>query len=287
MEAWQIREIVCRALEEDLPFGDKTSELLIPPELWGRAYFLAKTDLVICGEPLAQAVFSEIDSQTKITWLYPEGSEIKKRTRFGWAEGRVLSLLKGERVALNFLQHLSGIATQARRMSELLGEKTLLLDTRKTLPGLKVLQKYAVKVGGGKNHRFSLSDGLLIKDNHLKALGGLSQALEKLKGLPHYLKVEVEVKTLDELRTILESEAPVDIVMLDNFSLEELKEALKLLSQSGKSLKVEVSGGITEENLRGYAELGVDFVSSGALTHSVKAVDISFKIESCWYKEGA
>ncbi|MEZ0343677.1 MAG: carboxylating nicotinate-nucleotide diphosphorylase [Caldimicrobium sp.] len=282
MEPWQIKKIVLQALEEDLPFGDRTSELIIPQNLYGSAYFLAKSDLVICGEPIAEAVFHEIDASLKIHWLHPEGSEVTKNSKIGYVEGRVISLLKGERVALNFLQHLSGIATKARRMSQLLPENTFLLDTRKTLPGLKILQKYAVRVGGGKNHRFSLSDGILIKDNHIKALGGLKIVLEKLKTLPSNLKVEIEVKDLSELELLIESKAPVDIVMLDNFSLEDIKRALYLIKNKKPELKVEISGGITEENLKSYAELGIDYISSGALTHSVIAVDISFKIEKVW-----
>ena len=282
MEPWQIRKIVLKALEEDLPFGDKTSELLISPTLFGRAYFLAKSDLVICGEPVVEAVFREVDPQIRIFWLYPEGSEVSKFTKIGYVEGKVHSLLKGERVALNFLQHLSGIATKVRRMARLLPEKTKLLDTRKTLPGLKILQKYAVRVGGGQNHRFSLSDGILIKDNHIKALGGLEKVLEKLVHLPSHLKVEIEVKSFSELELLLESKAPVDVVMLDNFSLEDIKKALEIIKAKRPQIKVEISGGITEENISQYAELGVDYISSGALTHSVKACDISMKIEEVW-----
>jgi len=287
MESWQIREIVLKALEEDLPFRDITTELLIPSNLYGRAFFLAKSDLVICGEPLAEATFKGIDEEVKITWLYDEGEEVKAGTKFGYAEGKVKSLLKGERVALNFLQHLSGIATLARKMTKILQGKTLLLDTRKTLPGLKVLQKYAVRIGGGRNHRFSLSDGILIKDNHIKALSGLEKVLERLKDLPHYLKVEIEVKSLEELEMILKSEASVEIVMLDNFSPEDIKKALELIQKSGKRIKIEVSGGIKEENLKNFASLGVDYISSGALTHSVKASDISFKLEEVWYEKEA
>lgn len=282
MEPWQIKEIVLKALEEDLPFGDKTTELLIPSNFYGKAYFLAKSNLVICGEPLAEAVFKEIDPEVKIIWHYPEGSEIKSFTRFGYVEGKVQSLLKGERVALNFLQHLSGIATKVRQMVHILKNSTLLLDTRKTLPGLKILQKYAVKIGGGKNHRFSLSDGILIKDNHIKALGGLKETLNKIKVVPHYLKVEIEIKNLHELIILLESKTKVDVVLLDNFSLEELKEALTLIKTKKPALEVEVSGGISEENLEIYNQFEINYISSGALTHSVKAVDISFKIEEIW-----
>ncbi|MFN3921595.1 MAG: carboxylating nicotinate-nucleotide diphosphorylase [Caldimicrobium sp.] len=282
MEPWQVKEIVLKALKEDLPFGDKTTEMLIPSNFYGKAYFLAKSSLVICGEPIAEAVYKEIDPEVKITWHYPEGSEIKSFTKFGYVEGKVQSLLKGERVALNFLQHLSGIATKVREMVHKLKNSALLLDTRKTLPGLKILQKYAVKIGGGKNHRFSLSDGILIKDNHIKALGGLEKTLNKIKEIPHYLKVEIEIKSLKELNLLLESNAKVDIVLLDNFSLEDLKKAITLIKSKKPALEIEVSGGISEENLENYKELDINYISSGALTHSVKAVDISFKIEEIW-----
>lgn len=282
-ELWQIREIVLRALEEDLPFGDRTSEILIPKNLMAKAYFLAKDNLVLCGQPVAEMVFKEVDPEVQIEWLYQEGSEIQPMTKFGYAKGKAISLLKGERVALNFLQHLSGIATKVRRMSSSLGKgETSLLDTRKTLPGLKVLQKYAVKIGGGENHRFSLSDGILIKDNHIKALGGLPKVLEKLRGIHNMLKIELEVKTLEELDFVLKSPSRVDRVLLDNFSPEEIKKALEKVKALRPDLEVEVSGGISEENVELYASLGVQYISSGALTHSVKAVDISFKIEETW-----
>lgn len=283
MESWQIREIVHRALQEDLPFGDKTTEYLIPSRLKGKAFFLAKEELVLCGTPVAETVFKEVDSSLKINWYYQEGEEVPSKTKLGEVEGRVQSLLKGERVALNFLQHLSGLATKVRKMvNSLSGGATLLLDTRKTLPGLKILQKYAVRVGGGANHRFSLSDGILIKDNHIKALGGLKEVLQKLQGLPHYLRIEIEIKDFQELELLLESQGRIDCVLLDNFTPEEIKRALKLIREKRPYLEVEVSGGIREDNIREYGDLGVNYISSGALTHSVKAVDISFKIEEVW-----
>lgn len=285
MENWQIKEIVIRALQEDLPFGDKTTEKLIPSNLWGKAYFLAKSSLVICGEALAEMVFKEIDPEIKIEWLYPEGSLIEAFTKFGFVQGKVQSLLKGERVALNFLQHLSGIATFTKKMIRKLNNSILLLDTRKTLPGLKILQKYAVKIGGGENHRFSLSDGILIKDNHIKALGGLENTLAKLKKLPHYLRVEIEIKSLQELKILLESKVKIDVVLLDNFSLDDLKKAIKLIREAKPNLLIEVSGGINENTIEMYKELDINYISSGALTHSVKAVDISFKIDSVWEEE--
>ncbi|MFN3406426.1 MAG: carboxylating nicotinate-nucleotide diphosphorylase [Caldimicrobium sp.] len=282
MELWQIKEIIQRALKEDIPFEDQTTELLIPANLIGRAYFLAKSNLVICGIPVAELVFKEIDPEIKFKWLYSEGTFINSPCKFGYVEGRVKNLLKGERVALNFLQHLSGIATTVRKMCQVLNSSITLIDTRKTLPGLKILQKYAVRIGGGKNHRYSLSDGILIKDNHIKALGGLKETLEKIKEVPHYLKVEIEIKNLEELKYLLESSAKVDAVLLDNFPLDTLKEAIRLIKSKRPNLKIEISGGISEDNLKKYKDLEIDYISSGALTHSVKAVDISFKIEEVW-----
>ncbi len=283
MNKWQISEIVQKALSEDLPFEDLTSELLIEDNLYGEAYFLAKEDLVVCGIPVVEEVFQKVDETVELTFKVKEGEEVSKGTKFGVARGKVKSLLKGERVALNFLQHLSGIATMVRRMQTKLSPYGItLLDTRKTLPGLKVLQKYAVRVGGGQNHRFSLSDGLLIKDNHIKACGGLEKVLEKLNRTPHYAAVEIEVKSLTELSLILESEANISAVLLDNFSPKELAEALDMIKRSGKKVLVEVSGGVKEENLDKFLMLGIDYLSSGAITHSVKAVDISFKLNKVW-----
>jgi len=283
LNKWQISEIVQKALSEDLPFEDLTSELLIEDNLYGEAYFLAKEDLVVCGIPVVEEVFQQVDGTVELSFEVKEGEEISKGTKFGFARGKVKSLLKGERVALNFLQHLSGIATMVRRMQKKLSLYGItLLDTRKTLPGLKVLQKYAVRVGGGQNHRFSLSDGLLIKDNHIKACGGLEKVLEKLNRTPHYAAVEIEVKSLTELSLILECEANISAVLLDNFSQKDLEKALDMIKKSGKKVLVEVSGGVKEENLDRFLIPGIDYLSSGAITHSVKAVDISFKIDKVW-----
>jgi len=283
LNKWQISEIVQKALSEDLPFEDLTSELLIEDNLYGEAYFLAKENLVVCGIPVVEEVFQEVDETVELSFEVKEGEEVSKGTKFGFVRGKVKSLLKGERVALNFLQHLSGIATVVRRMQKKLSPYGItLLDTRKTLPGLKVLQKYAVRVGGGQNHRFSLSDGLLIKDNHIKACGGLEKVLEKLNRTPHYAAVEIEVKSLTELSLILESEANISAVLLDNFSQKDLAKALDMIKRSGKKLLVEVSGGVNEENLDSFLIPGIDYLSSGAITHSVKAVDISFKLDKVW-----
>ncbi|PMP67011.1 MAG: nicotinate-nucleotide diphosphorylase (carboxylating) [Thermodesulfobacterium geofontis] len=283
LERWKIREIVKLALSEDLPFGDITSEILIPPELYGRAFFIAKENLVICGKPVVEEVFNVIDPDIKITWQVEEGTEVEAQTKLGFVEGNIKNILKGERVALNFFQHLCGIATYTRQIVQKLTPYcTILLDTRKTLPGLKILQKYAVKIGGGKNHRFSLSDGILIKDNHIKALGGIKEVIKKLNNLPHYLKVEIEVKSLEELRTILNSQAPIDIILLDNFPPDKLKEAIKMIKSVKPNIKIEASGGIKFENIEEVAKTGIDYISSGTLTHSVKAVDISLKIETIY-----
>jgi nicotinate-nucleotide pyrophosphorylase (carboxylating) len=283
LNKWQISEVVQKALSEDLPFEDLTSELLIEDNLYGEAYFLAKEDLVVCGIPVVEEVFQEVDETVELSFKVKEGEEVSKGTKFGVVRGKVKSLLKGERVAVNFLQHLSGIATVVRRMQKKLSPYGItLLDTRKTLPGLKVLQKYAVRVGGGQNHRFSLSDGLLIKDNHIKACGGLEKVLEKLNRTPHYAAVEIEVKSLTELSLILECEANISAVLLDNFSQKDLEKALDMIKRSGKKLLVEVSGGVKEENLDRFLIQGIDYLSSGAITHSVKAVDISFKVDKVW-----
>lgn len=283
MNKWQISEIVQKALSEDLPFEDLTSELLVEDNLHGEAYFLAKEDLVVCGIPVVEEVFQQVDGTVELSFKVKEGEEVSKGTKFGVARGKVKSLLKAERVALNFLQHLSGIATMVRRMQKKLSPYGIsLLDTRKTLPGLKVLQKYAVRVGGGQNHRFSLSDGILIKDNHIKACGGLEKVLEKLNRTPHYAAVEIEVKSLTELSLILESEANISAVLLDNFSQKDLAKALDMIKKSGKKVLVEVSGGVKEENLDQFLIPGIDYLSSGAITHSVKAVDISFKLDKVW-----
>jgi nicotinate-nucleotide pyrophosphorylase (carboxylating) len=283
LNKWQISEVVQKDLSEDLPFEDLTSELLIEDNLYGEAYFLAKEDLVVCGIPVVEEVFQKVDGTVELSFEVKEGEEVSKGTKLGFARGKVKSLLKGERVALNFLQHLSGIATMVRRMQKKLSPYGItLLDTRKTLPGLKVLQKYAVRVGGGQNHRFSLSDGLLIKDNHIKACGGLEKVLEKLNRTPHYAAVEIEVKSITELSLILESEANISAVLLDNFSQKDLANALDMIKRSGKKVLVEVSGGVKEENLDRFLIQGVDYLSSGAITHSVKAVDISFKVDKVW-----
>ncbi|RLG12804.1 carboxylating nicotinate-nucleotide diphosphorylase [Candidatus Pacearchaeota archaeon] len=280
MERWQIKKIINLAFEEDLPFEDTTTELLIPDYLKGEAYFLAKEDLVVCGIPVVEEVFNFVDPNLKIEWKVKEGEEVKTLTKLGYIKGKIKSILKGERIALNFFQHLSGIATYTRRMvNKLKGSTIILLDTRKTLPGLKILQKYAVRIGGGKNHRFSLSDGILIKDNHIKALGGIENTISALKYIPHHLKVEIEVNSLEELKIILNSTDKIDTILLDNFNLDEIKEAIKLIKKSNFKINIEISGGINLNNISKFKDLEIDYISCGTLTHSIKAADISLKLK--------
>jgi len=282
LENWKIDFLIQKFLEEDAPFGDITTEILFETSPLIEAEIVAKEDLVLCGSLVAERVFFFTCRAFECKWNFKEGEEVKKGSVLACLRGELKGILLGERLALNLLQHLSGIATCVRiAVKKLKPYKTKLLDTRKTLPGLKLLEKYAVKVGGGQNHRFSLSDGILIKDNHIKAAGGLTKVLKTLKekSIPHYLKVEVEVSSIEELEKVLEYSPPVDVVLLDNFSPEKVKNALELIKGANSNIKVEVSGGITLENLEDYAKLGVDYISSGSITHSAKAVDISLRVK--------
>jgi nicotinate-nucleotide pyrophosphorylase (carboxylating) len=270
-----IKELLALALEEDLGPGDVTSDATIHPESVSVAVMLVKQDLILAGLDVARAVFHYLDSNIQFTTAVKDGDTIYTGTELAKLSGNTRALLAGERVALNLLQHLSGIATlTATYTAKVKGLKTEVLDTRKTLPGLRQLEKYAVRVGGGKNHRFGLYDGVLIKDNHIKASGSITKAIESTrKSAHHLLKIEVETKTLDEVREALASQA--DIVMLDNMSIDMMHKAVKLIA--GKAL-IEASGNITLETIRAVAETGVDFISSGSLTHSAPAADISMKI---------
>jgi nicotinate-nucleotide pyrophosphorylase (carboxylating) len=271
-----VKELIVRALLEDLGPGDVTSEATIRPEAASAAVMLAKQDLVLAGLDVARAVFQHLDPDVKFTTFAKDGDRISAGTEIAKLHGNTRALLAGERVALNLLQHLTGIATLTARYVEMVkGLKAQVLDTRKTLPGLRQLEKYAVRVGGGRNHRFGLYDGVLIKDNHIKAAGGITGAVEGARMSAHHLlKIEVEAKTLDEVREALASRA--DIIMLDNMPIDTMREAVKLIA--GKAL-VEASGNITLETIHAVAETGVDFISSGSLTHSAPAADISMKIK--------
>lgn len=271
-----IDNIIKTALLEDVNYLDVTTDYLIDKQQENTARFLAKSDGVLCGIDVALRVFDILQPQGFSAKVYKhDGDALQKGDIIAEIHGNTRALLKGERTALNLLQHMSGIATATNRAVKTVeGTKASIADTRKTLPGLRPLQKYAVTVGGGKNHRYNLSDAAMLKDNHVDAGGGIENAVKKLKAkLGHMTKVELEVRNLDELQQALN--AGVDVIMLDNMSCEMMKEAVALTG--GKAL-LEASGGITGETLRQIAETGVDIISMGALTHSVTAFDISLKI---------
>lgn len=268
-------DIIKMALKEDIHYLDTTTDLMIPEESRSTARFMAKAEGVVCGLDVALRVFQLLDDSFTCKVLLPEGSQVKPGDIIAELEGRTRFLLKGERTALNLLQHMSGVATATHQAVKLVeGTRAAITDTRKTLPGLRALQKYAVTVGGGKNHRFNLSDGAMLKDNHIDAAGGIPQAVAAIRNkLGHMVKLEVETRNLDEVRQALEAGA--DVIMLDNMDCAAMAEAVKLVD--GRAL-LEASGGITADTLRAVAETGVDIISIGALTHSVKAMDISMKI---------
>lgn len=268
--------IIKTALLEDINYLDTTTDYLIDEEQEDTAKFLAKSDGVLCGIEIALRVFEILQPTGFEAKVYKkDGDVLKKGDIIAEIHGKTRTILKGERTALNLIQHMSGIATATHNAVEIVkGTNASIADTRKTLPGLRALQKYAVTVGGGRNHRYNLSDAAMLKDNHIDAGGGIANAVAKLKTkLGHMTKIELEVRNLDELRQALE--ADVDVIMLDNMSLALMKEAVEITN--GKAL-LEASGGITDETLREIAETGVDIISMGALTHSVKAFDISLKI---------
>lgn len=270
-----VDNLIKTALLEDINYIDVTTDYLIDEDQEGCAQFLAKADGVLCGLDVALRVFELLQPDFKAEVFKKDGDVLKKGDIIAKVYGKTRTILKGERTALNLIQHMSGIATATNEAVKLVeGTKASIVDTRKTLPGMRPLQKYAVTVGGGKNHRYNLSDAAMLKDNHVDAGGGITNAVKRLKSkLGHMTKVELEVRTLDELREALSVD--VDVIMLDNMSNEMMAEAVKITD--GKAI-LEASGGITAETLRGVAETGVDIISIGALTHSVKAFDISLKI---------
>jgi len=271
----ELRGLIFHALAEDLGQGDLTTRVTLAEGVKGRGTFRSKQRLVVAGLPIAQKVFEILDPSLEWQGGVSEGAEVEPRTPLASASGVAGSLLAGERVALNFLQHLSGIATFARRLkAELAGTRAEFLDTRKTTPGLRSLQKYAVRVGGGRNHRLRLDDGILIKGNHLRLVGGIRTAVASaLEQRPAGYHVEVEITSLAELDEAIRAGA--DGVLLDNMTPEEVGECVK---RAGGRVRLEVSGGIDASNIRAYAETGVDYISVGALTHSAAAVDINFRI---------
>lgn len=270
-----IDDIIITALKEDINYIDVTTDYLIDDDSVSEAYYVAKDDGVLCGIDIAKRVFMLLDDSIVFDTKIKDGEKVKKGDIIAEMKGSTKTLLKGERTALNLLQHLSGIASATNRCVEKVkGTRAQITDTRKTLPGLRALQKYAVTVGGGKNHRFNLSDGAMLKDNHIDAGGGIPATIAKLRNkIGHMVKIEVEVRNLSELKDAIEAGA--DIIMLDNMSYDEMREAVKI--NDGRRL-LEASGNVTEENIRDVAETGVDIISLGALTHSVKCFDISMKI---------
>jgi nicotinate-nucleotide pyrophosphorylase (carboxylating) len=269
-----IDTLIEAALREDMPDGDITSENIIPPDSLSRAIILAKEDGVLAGIYVVERVFKKIDPSVSFKTHHKDGAEVKKGENLAVLKGPSVSLLKGERTALNFLQRLSGIATKTSRFAQILrNTKTKVLDTRKTTPGLRNLEKYAVKMGGGENHRLNLSEMVLIKDNHLKIIGSISEAvlLAKKKIKPG-IKIEVEATRLEEVKEAVNSGA--DIIMLDNMPLNKMKEAVDWVR--GRVL-IEVSGNVTLSEAEKIAQIGVDFISVGALTHSYNSLDISME----------
>lgn len=275
LNQFYVDNLIKTALLEDINYVDITTDYLIPEDQENEAKFLAKADGVLCGIEVALRVFTLIQPDFQYEVFIHDGEEVKKGDIIAKIKGKTRTILKGERTALNLLQHMSGISSMTNRIVKIVeGTNASIADTRKTLPGMRSLQKYAVTVGGGKNHRFNLSDAAMLKDNHVDAGGGITNAVTKLRTkLGHMAKVELEVRTLDELREALSVD--VDVIMLDNMDNDTMREAVKIAD--GKAL-LEASGGITEETIRDVAETGVDIISIGALTHSVKAFDISLKI---------
>jgi len=277
LQPFYIDKIITTALEEDIHYVDVTTDYLLDDEHTSEAYYLAKDTGVLCGIDITKRVFELAGGNVTMEILKKDGETVQKGDILARMKGSTKTLLKGERTALNLLQHMSGIATATAECVALVaGTRAQITDTRKTLPGLRQLQKYAITVGGGKNHRYNLSDGAMLKDNHIDAYGSITGAVTALrKKIGHMVKIELEVRNLDELREALAAGA--DIIMLDNMSCDEMKKAVAI--NDGKVL-LEASGNVTKDNIRSVAETGVDIISLGALTHSVKCFDISMRIQT-------
>lgn len=265
-------------LKEDLGRGDITTQSVVRGGLRARGRFLAKQDFVLCGLEIAEAVFGALDNAIGLESRVYDGDDIAAGDEFARIEGPAAALLTGERTALNIMQRLSGIATLTRAfVARVEGTGARITDTRKTTPGLRLLEKYAVTVGGGFNHRFGLDDGVLIKDNHIALAGGVRRAVELTRqAASHLMKIEVEVASQAHLREALVAGA--DVIMLDNMTLEDARESVKLIRDHNAAITIEISGQVTLDNVREFAECGVDLISVGAITHSAPAVDISLKI---------
>ena len=268
------REALHRALEEDLGAGDITTEATVEPALRARGVIVAKSDCVIAGLDIAAEAFRQLDAGASFTVHAPDGSRCAPGDIVAEVRGAAGAMLTAERTALNFLQRLSGIATLTRRFVDAAGGRITVLDTRKTTPTLRALEKYAVRAGGGTNHRFGLEDGILIKDNHIRLAGGVETAVARMKAAGLDLPIEIEAQSLDQVDAALAAGA--GIILLDNLSIEETREAVRRIA--GRA-KVEISGGVTLERMPQLAATGADYVSIGALTHSAPAADLSFELE--------
>jgi nicotinate-nucleotide pyrophosphorylase (carboxylating) len=269
---------VSAALEEDLEHGDVTTDAIVPPEALGSAVIVAKESAVVAGTFVAQEAFLQMDPDIRFKEIMEEGSEVSRGDVIIGLYGKLAAILQAERVALNFLQRMCGIATLTRRfVQELSGLPCKLVDTRKTTPGMRLLQKYAVRAGGGHNHRYGLSDGILIKNNHTTACGSIKESITRARDrAPHTLLLEIEVSGIEELEEAIEAGA--DAVLLDNMDPARLREAVSLARRLNPRIVLEASGGIRLENVREIGETGVDIVSVGLLTHSAKAIDLSLRV---------
>lgn len=270
----QADHLIMEALKEDISSEDVTTNSVMKEAVRGEVELICKQDGIIAGLGVFRRVFELLDDQMEITFFCEDGDEVKKGEKMGLLRGDIRVLLSGERVALNYLQRMSGIATYTRDVAKLLaGSKTKLLDTRKTMPNMRIFEKYAVRVGGGYNHRYNLSDGVLLKDNHIGAAGSVTKAVQMAKAYaPFVRKIEVETENLDMVKEAVEAGA--DIIMLDNMPPEEMHKAIALIDGRAET---ECSGNVTKENIERLTSLGVDYISSGALTHSAPILDISLK----------
>lgn len=276
-----IDEIITRTLHEDIGDGDHTSLATVPVNATGKGRLLVKDNGVIAGVELAQIIFNKVDPNLDVETLVNDGEHIKKGDIAFYVTGSSRSILTAERLVLNFMQRMSGIATQTNKLASLINDlPTQLLDTRKTTPGVRMMEKWAVKIGGGNNHRYALYDMIMIKDNHVDYAGGIVESIDRVE---HYqklegkqLKVEIETRNIEEVQLVV-NHGKVDRIMLDNFTPNEISEALKIIPRH--KFEVEASGGITADSIRDYALTGVDYISSGALTHSYQSLDLSLKAD--------
>ena len=269
-----VDNLLLQALKEDITSEDISTNAVMPTKKQGQVELICKQDGIIAGLEVFQRVFELLDETTQVKFYVKDGEEVKKGKLMAILTGDIRVLLSGERTALNYLQRMSGIATYTNSVAKLLkGAKTQLLDTRKTTPNMRIFEKYAVRVGGGHNHRYNLSDGILLKDNHIGAAGGIKEAISMAKDYASFVrKIEIEVENLDMVKEAVEAGA--DIIMLDNMSIEDMKKAVAFIAGRAKT---ECSGNVTKENIKNLADIGVDYISSGALTHSAPILDISLK----------